>query len=62
MSETGKWTSLADNTGVQDLLWSDINATITTPRSFINSLNQVTLRYVTRTGGNKSKLTSLRSN
>ena len=54
--KTGKWTSLADNTGVQDLLWSDINATITTPGQFINSQNQVTLRYVTRTGGNKSEL------
>ena len=56
MSKQEKWTSLADNTGVQDLLWSDINATVTTPGQFINSQNQVTLRYLTRTGGNKSEL------
>ena len=54
--KTGKWVSLADNTGVPDLLWSDISATITTPGQFINSRNQVTLRYVTRTDGNKSEL------
>jgi len=54
--QTGKWTYIADNAGVADSLWSDVSATITTPSQFINSKNQITLRYVTRIGGSNSQL------
>lgn len=54
--KTGKWTHIADNGNVVDGFWSDIFATIIEPSHFINSRNQITLRYVTRSGGNNSQL------
>ena len=54
--KTGKWTHIADNGNAADWFWSDIVATIIEPSQFINSRNQVTLRYVTRSGGNNSQL------
>jgi hypothetical protein len=54
--KTGKWTHIADNGDVADGVWSDILATIIEPSQFINSRNQLTLRYVTRSGGNNSQL------
>lgn len=54
--KTGKWTHIADNDNVADGVWSDIVATIIEPSQFINSRNQITLRYVARSGGNNSQL------
>jgi hypothetical protein len=54
--KTGKWTHIADNGNAKDGFWSDIVATIIEPSQFINSRNQITLRYVTRSGGNNSQL------
>lgn len=45
--DTGKWVNIADNGNVANGHWSDINTTITTPEKFINSKNQITLRYIT---------------
>ena len=54
--KTGKWTHIADNGNVKDGFWSDILTTIIEPSQFINSRNQITLRYVTGSGGNNSQL------
>ena len=54
--KTGKWIHIADNRSVADGAWSNIGATIIEPAQFINSRNQLTLRYITRSTGNNSHL------
>src|SRR3954454_9781909 len=60
--KTGKWAVIADNGGVADGLWSDVVATVTDPAQFVNSQNQIRLRYVGRNGGSKSQLDFLAVN
>src|SRR5690242_2642198 len=54
--KTGKWVLIADNGGVTDGVWSDVIAMVADPAQFINSQNQIKLRYVGRNGGSKSQL------
>jgi len=54
--KTGKWTHIADNAGVADWLWSNVSATIINPSQFINSRNQINLRYVTESKEDNSQL------
>jgi hypothetical protein len=54
--KTGKWIYIADNRDAADQSWSNIAAAIIDPSQYISSRNQVTLRYLTRSSGNNSKL------
>ncbi len=53
---TGKWVFIANNLNVANSHWSDITATIKTPGKFINSKNQITLRYLTSSATDNSQL------
>jgi hypothetical protein len=54
--KTGKWIHIADNRNAAEGTWSSITATIIEPAQFINTRNQLFLRYVTRNPGNNSHL------
>ena len=54
--QTGKWVNIADNRDVADWFWSDITATVTDPSQYINSKNQIILRYLTNSGTDISQL------
>ena len=54
--KTGKWTPIADNAGATDAQWSDVIATVTDQDQFINTQNQINLRYMTKNGGSESRL------
>ncbi len=54
--QTGKWIYLADNTNVQDWVWSEIKASIKNPEQYINEYGQVIIRYKTRSSVDNSQL------
>lgn len=54
--QTGKWIKIADNRDAADWAWSDISSIVEDPGKFINSKNQITLRYKTRSSVDNSQL------
>jgi hypothetical protein len=56
LNKKGRWVSIADNSNVTDGYWSDIISSIKDPGQFINSNNQITLRYRTTSSAYNSHL------
>lgn len=54
--QTGKWIRIADNGNVDNWFWSDIAATIANPNQYINSKNQIQLRYLANNDIDNSQL------
>ncbi len=56
LNNSGNWISIADNSNIADWVWSDIISSIKDPGQFINSKNQLTLRYRTTDSIDNSQL------
>jgi len=54
--QTAKWVTIADNDNVANWFWSDIAATVANPNQYINSNNQIQLRYMTNNDTDNSQL------
>lgn len=53
---TGQWVKVLDNTNVSDWIWGDISVVIDNINQFINSKNQISMRYISNNNIDNSQL------